>query len=251
MFRCRVPEVGGRPTGSAGAERPRAIGPRQDAPPRREWVTHLRVVLPRWEPIVAPRTLLAVRRTKAASAICAGESSDAIAFAELFGRHAQAVFTFCARRTADLSLAEDLTSITFLEAWRHRERVPSEDAGGALPWLLGVSNNVVRNARRGQRRFQDVLARLAAPPVVPPTEDQAIARAVTEAGLRLALDTISTLPEREQEVVMLVLWSGLSYDEAATALEIPVGTVRSRLSRARSKLQIALTPAHAVLKESS
>jgi len=51
---------------------------------------------------------------------------------------------------------------------------------------------------------------------------------------------------------MLVLWSGLSYEEAATALAIPVGTVRSRLSRSRFKLQIALsTPVHAVLKESS
>ncbi len=51
---------------------------------------------------------------------------------------------------------------------------------------------------------------------------------------------------------MLVLWSGLSYEEAAMALAIPVGTVRSRLSRARSKLQVALTAtAHPVLKESS
>jgi len=149
-------------------------------------------------------------------------------------------------------LAEDLTSITFLEAWRHRDRLPSGDAGAALPWLLGVSNNVVRNARRGQRRYQGVLERLPAPPVAPPAEDQAIARSVTEAGLQHAIDSISALPEREQEVVMLVLWSGLSYEETATTLAIPVGTVRSRLSRARSKLQVALsTPVHAVLKESS
>jgi RNA polymerase sigma-70 factor (ECF subfamily) len=75
---------------------------------------------------------------------------------------------------------------------------------------------------------------------------------MTEAGLRDALETISALPEREQEVVMLVLWSELPYEEAATALGIPVGTVRSRLSRARSKLQTVLnSPAHAVLKETS
>ena len=75
---------------------------------------------------------------------------------------------------------------------------------------------------------------------------------MTEAGLRDALEAISALPEREQEVVMLVLWSGLSYEEAAMALAIPVGTVRSRLSRARSKLQVALTTtSHPVLKESS
>jgi RNA polymerase sigma-70 factor (ECF subfamily) len=130
--------------------------------------------------------------------------------------------------------------------------VPSGDAGSALPWLLGVSNNVVRNARRGQRRYQEVLERLPAPSVAPPAEDQVMARSATEAGLRDALKAISALPEREQEVVMLVLWSGLSYEEAAIALAIPVGTVRSRLSRARSKLQVALTTtAHPVLKESS
>lgn len=201
---------------------------------------------------MALRTLLGVRHTKAAGATSSAESLDAVAFGELFGRHAQAVYTFCARRTADLALAEDLTSITFLEAWRHRDRVPSGDAGSALPWLLGVSNNVVRNARRGQRRYQEVLERLPAPSIVPPAEDQALARSVTEAGLRDALGAISALPEREQEVVMLVLWSGLSYEEAAMALAIPVGTVRSRLSRARSKLQVALTTtSHPVLKESS
>ena len=77
-----------------------------------------------------------------------------------------------------------------------------------------------------------------------------MAGSVTEAGLRAALDSISALPEREQEVVMLILWSELSYEDAATALGIPVGTVRSRLSRARAKLQVALTPTtRAVLKE--
>jgi RNA polymerase sigma-70 factor, ECF subfamily len=182
----------------------------------------------------------------------AGDISEAARFGRLFGLHAQAVYAFCARRTADLGLAEDLTSVTFLEAWRHRDRVPPAQAGSALPWLLGVANNVVRNARRGQRRYRSALERLPAPPVAPAAEDQAVARSVTEARLRDALDAISALPEREQEVVMFVLWSDLSYEEAATALGIPVGTVQSRLSRARAKLRIALyDTAHAVLKESS
>jgi RNA polymerase sigma factor (sigma-70 family) len=187
------------------------------------------------------RTVLGVRPTKATAPTSASESSEAVAFGRLFGRQAQAVYIFCARRTADLALAEDLTSITFLEAWRHRDRVPMAQGDCALPWLLGVANNVVRNARRGERRYQAVLERLPVPSVAPPAEDQVVARSVTEAGLRVALEAISDLPEREQEVVMLVLWSGLSYEETATALAIPVGTVRSRLSRARSELQVALT----------
>ena len=193
-----------------------------------------------------------VRPAKATRPASAGEPSEAAVFSQLFGRHAQAVYAFCARRTADLALAEDLTSITFLEAWRHRGRVPSAQVGTALPWLLGVANNVVRNARRGRRRYRALLERLPAPAVAPSAEDQAVARSVTEARLRDALGALSALPEREQEVVMLVSWSGLSYEEAASALAIPVGTVQSRLSRARSKLQISLTsPVRAVVKESS
>jgi RNA polymerase sigma factor (sigma-70 family) len=172
-------------------------------------------------------------------------------FSQLFDRHAQAIYSFCARRVADLTLAEDLMSITFLEAWRLRARMPSEQDGGDLPWLLGVANNVVRNARRSQRRYRAVLNRLPTSSVAPAAEDQAVARAVTESRLRDAFVAISALSEREQEVVMLVLWSGLSYDEAATALEIPLGTVQSRLSRARVKLQFALVDTtHPVLKES-
>jgi RNA polymerase sigma factor (sigma-70 family) len=192
-----------------------------------------------------------VRLTKAIRPASAGEPSEDAAFGRLFDRHAQAVYAFCARRTADLALAEDLTSITFLEAWRHRHRAPLGQADGALPWLLGVANNVLRNARRGQRRYRAFLERLPAPSVAPAAEDQALARSVTEARLQDALDAISALSQGEQEVVMLVLWSDLPYEEAATALGIPVGTVRSRLSRARSKLQVSLCPASYVQKESS
>jgi RNA polymerase sigma factor (sigma-70 family) len=189
---------------------------------------------------------------KTARTVPAGELSEAAVFGQLFRRHAQAVYAYCARRTADLAFAEDLTSITFMEAWRHRDRVPSTQDGSALPWLLGVANNVVRNATRGQRRYRAVLERLPGPSAAPPAEDQAVARSVTEAGLRDALEAITALPEGEREVVMLVLWSGLSYEESAMALAIPVGTVQSRLSRARAKLQLALgNTAHAVLKESS
>lgn len=180
----------------------------------------------------------------------AGAESDAARFGRLFEQHAQAVFAYCARRTADLAAAEDLTSITFLEAWRHRGRVPSD--GDARPWLLGVANNVVRNAGRARRRYDAALGRMPRPPAAPTAEDEAVARQTTETGLRAALDAIAALSRGEQEVVMVVLWSGLSYEDAATALQIPVGTVRSRLSRARSKLRSTLSSSLLpVLKESS
>lgn len=68
--------------------------------------------------------------------------SRAADFVRLYDCHAQAVYKFCARRTADLALAEDLTSATFLEVWRHRDKAPLGEAAAALPWLLGVANNV-------------------------------------------------------------------------------------------------------------
>jgi RNA polymerase sigma factor (sigma-70 family) len=180
-----------------------------------------------------------------------GESRTAD-FARLYDRHAQAVYKFCARRSADLALAEDLTSSTFLEVWRHRDRAPLGELDSALPWLLGVANNVVRNALRGNRRARAVIERLPRPAVAIAAEDYVVARAETETALRAALAVIAALSEEEREVVMLVLWSELSYEEAAIALGIPGGTVRSRLARARSKLQTALgNPVQSALKETS
>ncbi len=124
----------------------------------------------------------------------------------------------------------------------------SED-GSALPWLIGVANNVVRNARRGHRRYRSALERLPGPSNVLPAEDQALARSLTETRLREALAAISALPPHEQDVVTMVLWTGLSYEETATALGIPLGTVQSRLSQARASLISLIETAQLVLKE--
>jgi RNA polymerase sigma factor (sigma-70 family) len=193
-----------------------------------------------------------VRLARTSGAAAEEESARKAEFAHLYDRHHQAVYKFCARRTADLALAEDLASTTFLEVWRNRDRAPFGQADEALPWLLGVANNVVRNTLRGKRRARAAVERLPAPRVVAAAEDHAVARSETETALRGALAAISQLSEAEQEVVMLVLWSELSYEDTATALGIPGGTVRSRLARARSKLQITLSnSAERVLKETS
>ncbi|HEY1827767.1 MAG TPA: sigma-70 family RNA polymerase sigma factor [Acidimicrobiales bacterium] len=166
---------------------------------------------------------------------------EAEVFGALFTEHAQAVYAFCARRTASLALADDLTSLVFLEAWRHRARMQLALEENPLPWLLGVANNVVRNATRAQRRNRAALAKLPEPAVSAGAEDEVISRGETVRVLREALDAISLLNEGERDVVALVLWSGLSYEQAAVSLRVPVGTIRSRLSRARSKLQTSLS----------
>jgi RNA polymerase sigma-70 factor (ECF subfamily) len=102
-----------------------------------------------------------------------------------------------------------------------------------LPWLLGIAHNAVRNARRSRRRHRAALARLP-PESLEAAADDVASRIDAERALAGALQAIRTLPDRERDVVVLVLWSGLSYEDAALALGVPAGTVRSRLSRAVS-----------------
>ena len=164
----------------------------------------------------------------------AGEG-DTDAYGELFERHARAVYNYCFRRTASWSEAEDLTSVVFLEVWRRRRRAVVVD-GSLLPWLLGVATNVLRNRRRSLRRHDAAVSRLAIERE-PDFADDAASRIDDERAMRAVLKAVVTLPRREQDVLALCGWSGLSYEEASAALGIPVGTVRSRLSRARARLR--------------
>jgi RNA polymerase sigma factor (sigma-70 family) len=160
---------------------------------------------------------------------------DSSAFGALFERHACAVYNFCFRRTGDWAAAEDLTSIVFLEAWRRRKDVRLKD-GRALPWLLGVAVNVLRNRRRSERRHRAALARLPIPRGLD-FADEVDGRLDDERRMRATLRTVAKLPRRQQEVLALCAWAGLSYEDAALALGLPVGTVRSRLSRARARVR--------------
>jgi len=174
--------------------------------------------------------------------------ADPQAFGELYERHAQAVFAFCARRTGDLALAEDLTSVVFLEAWRRRRSVRLS-GDSALPWLLGTANNVVRNQRRSLRRHRAAVLRMSTNETSAGGEEEVIARVDAQQALSAALLAVARLPQAQRDVVNLVLWSGLSYEDAAQALGVPVGTVRSRIARALAALGTSLAPA-AVTKES-
>ncbi|WP_308249706.1 RNA polymerase sigma factor [Sphaerisporangium fuscum] len=161
---------------------------------------------------------------------------DTEAFGVLFDRHAPAVYNHCFRRTADWSEAEDLTSVVFLEAWRrHRELRPDRDS--ALPWLLGVANNVLRNRNRSLRRHRDALARLPPPSAEPDPAEDLSGRIDDERRMRRVLAAVNRLSRDDQEVLSLCVWAGLGYEQAAIALDLPVGTVRSRLSRARGRLK--------------
>ena len=164
-------------------------------------------------------------------------AGDASALGDLFRLHARPIHAHAFRLVRDWSRADDVLSTTFLEAWRRRDAdVPS---GMVLPWLYGIATNVARNERRGRSRAAALAARAASDPApVHHLDEEAIAQRLDdeERAARL-LPVVRKLPRRERELVALCWWSGLTYEEAAIALEVPVGTVRSRLSRARSRIE--------------
>ena len=160
---------------------------------------------------------------------------DPECFGVVFERHARSVYNHCFRRTANWADAEELTSAVFVEAWRRRRDIRPE-GDSARPWLLGVANNLLRNHRRSLGRYRAALARLPPPGTEPDPADDVAGRLADEQQMRRVLDLVEQLPRRDQDVLSLCAWSELSYQEAAAVLGVPVGTVRSRLARARARL---------------
>ncbi|MEV5387088.1 RNA polymerase sigma factor, partial [Streptomyces sp. NPDC052721] len=164
-------------------------------------------------------------------------AGEPAAFAELFDSHARGVYNHAFRLTADWSTAEDVMATTFMEAWRLRDRIDAE--GDSLrPWLLGIATNTARNQIRSNRRYRRAaVATAAAELPIPDHADEVTTQIDDQRKLAAALRALGALRRPEREVVALCLGEGLDYEAAAKALGIPVGTVASRLSRARKKLR--------------
>lgn len=169
----------------------------------------------------------------------AAVSGSARCFGDLMDRHRQRIYGKALVRMGNVHDAEDVVATVFLEAWRNRKHVRIVN-GSALPWLLTVTVNVSLNLNRSKRRYRRLLA--AAPPseaygdpseaVAEYLDSQARARDLTRA--------MSKLSSVDQSIVELVLVEELTLIAAAAALELPVGTVKSKLHRARKKLQVDL-----------
>jgi RNA polymerase sigma factor (sigma-70 family) len=156
---------------------------------------------------------------------------DSDAFAELYRRHRGSVARYVARRLG-VEMCEDVAAEVFIRAFGGRARyVPERDS--ALPWLLGIANHVIGDHRRVEARRFDALSRAAVDRrSVPAPEIRAVAPDV--------VDELRRLPKHERDTLLLVVWGELSYEEAASGLGVPVGTVRSRIARARTRLARAL-----------
>ncbi|MDX3583317.1 RNA polymerase sigma factor [Streptomyces europaeiscabiei] len=162
-------------------------------------------------------------------------AGDREAFAEVYDAYARAVYNHAYRLTGDWSTAEEVMADTFLDAWRTRERL-EPDGGSLKPWLLGMATNKARNANRSLGRRLAFLARRPAPDPVADFADETAGRLDDARRLAAVRQVYGRLRRAEREVLALCVWSDLDYGQAAEALGVPVGTVRSRLSRARARL---------------
>ena len=153
----------------------------------------------------------------------------------LFERHARTIYNFCFRRVGNWATCRGSRLDRLPRGLAATGQAASE--GKELPWLFGIATNVVRNRRRAERRHAAALRRVPQPSPEPSFADDSDERVDDEELMGRALGLVARLPRREQEVFALCAWSELSYEDAAVALRIPVGTVRSRLSRARARLQ--------------
>jgi RNA polymerase sigma factor (sigma-70 family) len=159
-------------------------------------------------------------------------------FTVLFRRHAPHIQRYVARRLGQ-DAAEDIVAETFLLAFRQRDSYDSGRAD-ARPWLYGIATNLIGRHRRAEVRLYRALARTGADPVMEAFTDRVDDRVSADAAGRRLAACLARLPEELRDTLLLVAWGDLSYEQVAGALGVPAGTVRSRVSRARSKLRRAL-----------
>jgi RNA polymerase sigma factor (sigma-70 family) len=162
---------------------------------------------------------------------------DPEAFVELFRRHFRAVHGYVARR-AGHELADEVAAETFTQAFRGRAAYVAQGSS-ALPWLYGIAGRQLLRRQRRERRHLRALGRLAdRRDVAPDHGDKGVSSRHEQRALAAAL---AALEARDREVLLLLAWADLSYAEIAEATAVPIGTVRSRISRARRIVREALS----------
>ncbi len=168
------------------------------------------------------------------------------AFGAVFDRHVDELHRYVARRLGP-ELADDVVADVFAAAFQQRRRY---DVGrdDARPWLYGIATNLVAGHRRSEARRLRALAGQLRDEQPEGMADQVASRLSATARRAELTSVLGRLPRRQRDVVLLHAWADLTYTEIAEALDVPVGTVRSRLARARVTLRAALG-AHALEQE--
>lgn len=171
------------------------------------------------------------------NAVIERSADEPAAFAMLFDRHAPTIHRYAARRLG-VQAADDIMSETFLVAFERR-RAYDPAASDARPWLLGIATVLMkRHARLEARAWRGMVAGVAAE-ITPDLIELAGVRIDAERTSRKLASALRSMPARDRDTLLLYAWGDLDYEGVARALEVPVGTVRSRLNRARRVLRAA------------
>ena len=173
--------------------------------------------------------------------------SDPERFAVLVRRHAPAIQRYVTRRIGR-EAAEDVVAETFLIAFRQRGYY-TDHGRDCLPWLYGIATRLAHRHWRGETRQLNLLARTGIDPVTEPFTDRVDAEVTANAAKARLAAAVARLPAGQRDALLLLVWADLSYDQIARATGVPMGTVQSRISRARRRLrkQLAdLNPANSV-----
>jgi RNA polymerase sigma-70 factor, ECF subfamily len=160
-------------------------------------------------------------------------------FALLFDRHGSTLLRFLTRRVHP-SEAEGLLGEVFRIAFEQRARFQL-DRESARPWLYGIAANVVAKHHRAEaRRLRATVKAAARRTLSDDTGDEAIPAMDARTRWSRVADAITGLPAPERQAILLFAWEEMTYEEIADALGVPVGTVRSRLNRARAHLAVMI-----------
>lgn len=172
------------------------------------------------------------------AAVIASSLEDATRFGEIFERHFPQIYRYVARRLGPED-AGDVSGEVFATAFRRRldyDRARPD----ALPWLYGIATRLVGHHRHAERRRLLLLARSAGAWDPGVAFDDVDARLDAQRLGPTVMEAIRRLSPGDRDALLLFAWADLSYEQIADALAIPIGTVRSRLHRARSSLKGAL-----------
>ncbi|MCP2328412.1 RNA polymerase sigma-70 factor (ECF subfamily) [Hamadaea flava] len=172
------------------------------------------------------------------AAIIAASHQDAEVFGVIYDRYAAMLYRYAYRRLGP-EHAEDVVAETFLAAFRHRGRYDlSRD--DARPWLFGIVTKEIARRRRAEEARYRATAKTSMVEAVDGLADDVSAAVTAQASRGRLAEGLRRLSPGDRDVLLLVAWSGLSYEEVAATLRIKIGTVRSRLHRARRRLRDSL-----------
>jgi RNA polymerase sigma factor (sigma-70 family) len=169
------------------------------------------------------------------SEIIRGSRADPRRFGELFDRHARSIHRYARARTNE-STADDVVGETFLLAFERRETF-DQTWSDAAPWLFGIATNLIRRHHRAEARSLRALEKFVEPAESGDDTAASAARLDAASAVHELGRTLRRMPAIDRDTLLLYAWADLTYEQIAAAMDVPIGTVRSRLNRARRTLQ--------------